>query len=167
MVDLLLGVGQEAGPEQRLLAHQHRRHDGLEAPAAEQLERPAHERELEQHERPLQVGEARAGYSRAGLEVDEAAEQLEVILARGARVSDLAQDSVRVGRALLRRVRKHGEHRVERLLHATQLGVDLLLASGGLAHGRDRRGGVPALAPELTDALAGGIPVRAQGLQLG
>ena len=49
-VDLLLGVGQEARAEQRLLAHEHRRDDRLEAVAAEQLDRPAHERQLEQHE---------------------------------------------------------------------------------------------------------------------
>ena len=63
-VDLLLGVGQEAGAEERLLAHQHRRDHRLEACAAQQLERPADERELEQHELALQVGEARARHAR-------------------------------------------------------------------------------------------------------
>ena len=64
VVDLLLGVGQEAGPEQRLLAHEHRRDDRLEAVAAELLQRPAHERELEQDEVAAQVGEARPRQAR-------------------------------------------------------------------------------------------------------
>ena len=50
VVDLLLGVRQQAGPEERLLAHEHRRDHRLEALAGELLHRPPHERELEQHE---------------------------------------------------------------------------------------------------------------------
>ena len=59
-VDLLLGVGQEAGPVERLLAHERGRDHGLEAKRAQPLERPADERELEQDEVALEVGEARA-----------------------------------------------------------------------------------------------------------
>ena len=40
-VDLLLGVGQQAGAEQRLLAHEHRRHDRLEALLAERRRAPS------------------------------------------------------------------------------------------------------------------------------
>ena len=68
-VDLLLGVRQEAGAVERLLAHQHGRHHRLEAMLAEALQRPAHQRQLEQHERALDVGEARSGYPGARLEV--------------------------------------------------------------------------------------------------
>ena len=65
-VDLLLGVGQEARAVERALAHEHRRDDRLEAVLARQrLERVAHERELEHHEVALEVGEARAGQTRA------------------------------------------------------------------------------------------------------
>ena len=46
--------------------------DRLEAVAAEHVEPPAHERQLEQHEVALQVGEARAGDARARLHVDPA-----------------------------------------------------------------------------------------------
>ena len=49
-VDLLLGVGQEAGAVQRPLAHEHRRDHRLEAVALQLLQRPAHERQLEHHE---------------------------------------------------------------------------------------------------------------------
>jgi hypothetical protein len=47
VVDLLLGVGQEPGAQQRVLAHQHGRDHRLEPVPAELLEGPAHERELE------------------------------------------------------------------------------------------------------------------------
>ncbi len=47
-VDLLLGVGQEPGPEQRRLAHEHRGQDRLEALLDEQFERPAEQGELQQ-----------------------------------------------------------------------------------------------------------------------
>ncbi len=59
-VDLLLGVGQHAGAVQRLLADEHRRDHRLEPLAAQLLERVADERELEHHQVPAQVGEARA-----------------------------------------------------------------------------------------------------------
>ena len=99
-VDLLLGVGQEAGAVQRLLAHEHRRDDRLEAVPAQPLQHPAHERELEQHEVAAQVGEPRARQARAALHVDARARELEVVLRRGHRrdgLADLAHDGVRVG----------------------------------------------------------------------
>ena len=58
-VDLLLGVRQEARAVERPLAHEHRRDHRLEAVVAELLQRPPHERELDAHELPEQVREAR------------------------------------------------------------------------------------------------------------
>ena len=71
LVDLVAVAGQEAGPVERLLAHQHRRHDRLVALGAEQLERVADERELEHHQVAHQVGEARAGGPGGGLDLDQ------------------------------------------------------------------------------------------------
>ena len=113
VVDLLLGVGQHARAVERLLAHEHRRDDRLEAVAAQLLERPAHERELEEHEVAAQVGEARARQPRAALHVDALAGELEVVAAglrrrrrpRGATVSSCgASGSGRFGSATSRRV---------------------------------------------------------------
>ena len=81
-VDLLLGVGQEACAEQRVLAYEHRRDHRHEALLLEQGEHPLHQRELEPHDRPLQVGEARAGHPGAGLHVHEVAEEVEVVARR-------------------------------------------------------------------------------------
>ena len=95
-VDLLLGVGQEAGPVQRLLAHQHGRHDRLEAvapPSFSSTQRTS--AELEHHELALQVGEARAGDARARLHVDQWAGELEVVLRPARpRLAHLAQHRV-------------------------------------------------------------------------
>ena len=60
LVDLVAVAGQEAGPVQRLLADQDRRHDRLVALAADQLDREADQGQLEQDQVALQVGEARA-----------------------------------------------------------------------------------------------------------
>ena len=96
-VDLLLGVGQEAGAVQRLLAHQHRRHHRHEALLLEQREHPLHERQLEAHERALEVDEARAGHARARLQVEVLAQQLHVVAARAAGLALLAQHLVAGG----------------------------------------------------------------------
>ena len=93
-VDLLLGVGQEARAEQRLLAHEHGRDHGLEPVLAEQLERPAHERELEQHEVALEVGEARARHARARLHVDQRAGELQVVARRTSSASPTSRSVV-------------------------------------------------------------------------
>ena len=58
-IDLLLGVGQEAGAVQRPLAHQHGRDHRLEAVAAQLLQDEAHERQLGHHEVALEIGKAR------------------------------------------------------------------------------------------------------------
>ena len=102
-VDLLLGVGQHAGAEQSLLAHQHRRHDRGEALPLQQVERPLDERELEPHQRALEVDEARAGHPRALLQAEVLAQQLHVAAAGRSRLALLAQHLVlgrggRVGR---------------------------------------------------------------------
>ena len=154
-VDLLLGVGQEAGAVQRLLAHEHRRDDRLEALAAEQLERPAHERELEQHERALQVGEARARHARAGLHVDQAAEQLEVVAAGLARLADLAQHLVLLGRGRVGRVRARRRARPASCSSTVaDLGLELLHLGGDAAHLLDRGRRVLARALGLGDLVA-------------
>ena len=90
-VDLLLGIGQEPGPVQGPLAHEHRRHHRLEALAAERLEREADQRELEHHEVAAQVGEARAGQPRTPFHVDPVAGELQVVLAGGAGLPDLVR----------------------------------------------------------------------------
>ena len=73
----------------------------------ELLQRPAHERELEQHEVAAQVGEARARQPRAALHVDRVAGELEVVAAaspaRG--LADLAEDGVLVRRGRVGQVR--------------------------------------------------------------
>ena len=109
VVDLLLGVGEEAGAEERLLADEHRRDDRREALLAEQRQRPAHERQLEQHEIALEVGEARARHLRGGLHVDQVAGELEVVATGLACLADLAQHGVLVGRVGVGRVGE-GEH---------------------------------------------------------
>ena len=55
----------------------------LEALPAELVHRPAHERQLQQHEVAAQVGEARARQARAALHVDPLAGQLEVVACLG------------------------------------------------------------------------------------
>ena len=60
LVDHLPLAGEEAGAEQRALADEHRRHDRLEALARGQLDREAHQRQLDHHQVAEQVGEPRA-----------------------------------------------------------------------------------------------------------
>ena len=72
LVDLVAVAGQEAGPDQGLLADEDRRHDRLVALAADQLDREADEGQLEQDEVAHQVGEARAREPRRRLHLDQA-----------------------------------------------------------------------------------------------
>ena len=97
-VDLLLGVGQHAGADQRALAHEHRRDHRLEALLDQLGQRVLDERELEQHQPAAQVGEARAGQSGAALHVDHRPGQLEVIAAGAPGLADLTQHRVGGGR---------------------------------------------------------------------
>ena len=64
-VDLLLGVRQEPGAEQGLLANEDGRDSRLEPVPAQLLERPPHERQLQHHQVALQIGEARSRDPRA------------------------------------------------------------------------------------------------------
>ena len=77
--------------------------------SVQQLERPLDERELQPHDRPLEIGEARARHPRPRLEVDEVAEQLHVVASLGARLADLAQHLVGGRRARVGQVRQRGE----------------------------------------------------------
>ncbi len=128
VVDLLLGVGQEAGPEERLLADEHGRDDRLEAVAAQLVQRPLHERELEQHQVAAQVREARRREPRGALHVDPLAGEIEVV-ARPARrhrgLADLAQHRVAVGRLLVGQVRQRRERLAEAGLGVAELGLEL------------------------------------------
>ena len=110
-VDLLLGVGQHARAEQGLLAHQHRRHHRREPLLLEQLEHPLDERELEPHERPLQVDEARARHARALLEAEVLARAAPRGCARSARLALLAQHLVLGRRGRVGRVRQRRQQR--------------------------------------------------------
>src|SRR4029078_2495829 len=78
---LLLGVGQEAGSVERLLAHEERRDDRFEAVTLDLLERPADERDLEHDEWAAEVREARPREARAALHVDHVAREGEVVAA--------------------------------------------------------------------------------------
>ena len=71
-IHLLAGAGEEAGAEQRLLAHQHRRHHRGEPVRHQPVQRPLHQGELEHHRLALQVGEAGPGDLGAALDVDDA-----------------------------------------------------------------------------------------------
>ena len=138
-VDLLLGVGQEARAEERLLAHEHRRDHRLEALRAQALERPAHERELEQHEIALEVGEPRAGEARARLHVDQRAGELEVVgCGAAARLADRTDHGVGVGRIGARQVRQGAQRGRQLGVDRRKLLLELLLTLAGLAHPRDR-----------------------------
>ena len=129
------------------------------------LQRPAHERELEQHERPLEVREARAGHARARLHVDEAAEQLEVVAAGLARLADLAHHLVLVGRRRVGRVRHARERGLQLLLDVADLGLELLHLGGDAAHLLDRGRRVAARALRLGDLVVRRVLRRAQLLE--
>ena len=135
-VDLLLGVGQEPRPVQRLLTHQHRRDHRLEALRHEPLQRPPHQRQLEQHQRPAQVGEARARHAGAALDVHQLAQQLQVVAAGRARLADLAQHRVLVGRIASGGLGRAVIAASRAALDPGQLDLHLLHARGELAHRR-------------------------------
>ena len=167
-VDLLLRVGQEAGAVERLLAHEHRRDHRLEAVAAQHLQRPAHERQLEQHEVALEVGEAGAGHARARLHVDPRAAQLEVVLRRSRpRLAALVEDLVLVGRGRVGRVGQRGELGVELGLHAVELLAQRLAARGDRLHRGDRLRGVLARLLGRGDRLRRLVLLRLDPLGLG
>ena len=94
VVDLLLGVGQHPGPQQRRGLDEHRGDDRLEAGGGELGQRVLHEGELEHHEVPAQVREPGARHASGPLGVDPPAGELEVVAAARAGLPDLAQDGV-------------------------------------------------------------------------
>ena len=129
-VDLLLGVGEEPGAVQRGLAHQDGRYHGLEPVLPGALERVAHQRELEQHEVALEVGEARARHARRGLHVDARSGELEVVAAAAAGLADLPQHRVLRRGVRIREVGQGGQRGVALGLHPT-----LLVGQGATALG--------------------------------
>ncbi len=161
-VDLLLGVGQEAGSVQRALADQHRRDDRLEPLAPQLLERESDERELEHHQVAAQVREPRPGQPRPALHVDPVAGELEVVLAGGAGFPDLVQDRVLVGGVLGGQVRQRREH-------AVALGAHRVLLVAQLPAARGERGELLALLGRrrALAALARAVLLGAQLLELG
>ena len=153
VVDLLLGVGKEARPVERLLADEHGRDDGLEAVADELLRGPAHERELEQDHVAAQVGEARARQARAALHVDALAGQLEVVGAGRACLADLAQDLVLVCGGRVGQVGQRDEHRLELVVGAARGLAERLDLRGDVLHAGDRFARVVARLLGRRDAL--------------
>jgi hypothetical protein len=170
VVDLLLGVGQEAGAVERLLADEDGRDHRLEALGREVVHRPRHQRELQPRQVAAQVGEARPRQPRAALHVDALAGQLEVVAhrpARHPRLADLLDDRVLGRGGRVGQIGQLGQRR-------RQLGVDLaellgerLGLAGDLAHLGDRRVGALAGLLGLGDRLVGGVLLGAQALQAG
>ena len=165
-VDLLLGVGQEAGSVERLLAHEDRGDHRLEAVALDLLERPADERELEHDERAAEVGEARPGETRAALHVDHVAREGEVVAALAdPRLSDLAEDRVLGRRGRVGQVRERREHRLQALLGRPRALGERLDLRGHVAHALHDRPGVLAGALRRRDALRRRLLLVAQVLR--
>ena len=97
LVDLLLGVGQEAGAVERLLADEDGRDHRLEALLGEVVHDPGDERELQPREAAAQVCEARARQARPALHVDALAGEREVVadlVVRHPGLADLLDDGV-------------------------------------------------------------------------
>ena len=97
LVDLVAIAGQEAGPDERLLADEDRRDDGLVPLGADQLDREADQGQLQQHQVALQVGEAGAGEPRRRLHLDQAQLGADLEVVAGLEVelgplADLADD---------------------------------------------------------------------------
>ena len=72
LVDVRLVGGERAGPDQRLLAHEHGREDGHEPLLGQPVERQAVEREREPRRVAEPVPEARAGHASCALHVEAA-----------------------------------------------------------------------------------------------
>ena len=98
LVDLVAVAGQEAGPLQRLLADQHRRHHRLVPLGPDQLDREADQGQLQHHQVALEVGEAGAGEPRGGLHLDQAAARRRSRGGRAARSRTRSAPRPRAGR---------------------------------------------------------------------
>ena len=103
-VDLLLGVGQEAGAEEGPLTHQDGRDHRLESRRLEPLDSVAHQGQLQEHQLTAQVGEPGPRELGGVLHVDPAACQLQVVPARGACLPHLLENRVLRWRVLGRQV---------------------------------------------------------------
>ncbi len=146
---------------------EHGRDDRLEAVPAQLLQHPAHERELEEDEVALEVGEARARDLGAGLHVDHGAGELEVVLAGLGALAPLAERRVLVGGGRIGEVRQRHRELVELLLEPRDLGLELLDPGADGLHLRDRLARVLAGALGLRDRLGAGVARRARLVALG
>ena len=177
LVDHLPLAGEEAGAVQRALADEHRRDHRNEPLAADQLDREAHQGQLDQHQVAEQVGEARARGLARLLHLDPAVgeAQVEVVadleLELGA-LADLPQDhGVVLGRPFRslwrRKVGKLGHELVALRLDLGQLGLELLHLGAHLAHLGDQRLGVLPGALRRRDLVGGPVLPGAPLLDLG
>ena len=170
-VELLLGVGQEAGPVQRALADEHRWDDGFEAVRSKLLDRPPDERELEEHEVAPEIGEARARELRPGIHVDHRPRELEVVAGLEVELWNAAHLAHQLifgpgRRGGVGQVGERHERCLECLVHLRELALELLRARRHLAHRLDLAlalGGVGRRA----DARVRRVLLAAQALELG
>ena len=129
---------------------------------------PPDERELEQHEVAHQVGEARAGHARAGLDVDQRSGDVEVVAAGGALLAHLAQRPCRLSAAVgsggFGSVAERG---LQLGVGVRQLLPERLHALGDLLHRGDLLGRVAARLLGGADRLRRLVLARAQVLHLG
>ena len=137
---------------------------------ADEVDRHPHQRQLQQHQVPLQVGEARAGEAGGALHVDQAelGADRQVIAWLEVEAGHLAYflDDHRVlvgdpvGGVVVGDVRQQQGQFAERPLERLQL---LFARVDALAQGRHRgdlRLGIAALAFDLADPLRGGVALR-------
>ena len=139
---------------------------GVKPFSSSSVQHPLDERELEPHERPLQVDEARAGHPGARLEVTRCSPSSSTWLAarRPASPSSRSTSSSTAARRV-GQVGQRGEHRRAPLLHLAQLLLELLLALRDALHLRDRLRRVRAGALQLADPLRGLVLPPPQLLQ--
>ena len=177
LVDHLPLAGEEAGAEQRALANEHRRDHRNEPLAAEQLDREAHQRQLDHHQVAQQVGEARARGLARLLHLDPAVgePQVEVVADLELELralADLPQDHGVVLRGPVRSLRlgkvgKLGQELVALRLDLGQLGLELLHLGAHLAHLGDQGLGVLPGALRRRDLIRGAVLPGAPLLDLG
>jgi len=143
---------------------------------ADRLDDEADQRQLDQHQVALQVGEARAGEPRPGLHVDQAelGADVEVVARLEVEARHLPHCTQNhrvlldhpVGRVVVGDVRQRQGQLAQRPLDRLQLlspGVDRLAQA---ADRGDLRVGVATLAFDLADPLRGGVALRLSVLDL-
>jgi len=161
-VDLLLGVGQHAGADQRPLTHEHRRDYRLEPELDQLCQRVLDQSELEQHEPTAQVGKARARKRRTAFHVDHCPGELEVVASGATRLPDLAQHRVNRGRRLKRSVGQPQQQLVELAAHRR-----LEVGQRAPARGQRRHRFTLIRGRRAAPALARAVLLGAQLLELG